>query len=121
MSEFFLAVPFVLPSSNNNQPQEKRLYNSSRSSSQSLLRTFLLYLMLILKHLSNQRCYVSQICSHMAFRSVQSNSPRLGTDSETHDNVICDFHRLVRTLILQKQLQKLGETLELFLFLLRDS
>lgn len=83
-------------------------YDSSRLSPKSVLTTFLLCSKLILKCLSNSSCRPWS-CSHVAFRSAQSNSPRLVTDPGLfHDNTKCGFFSLVRTPTLQKQLQKVA-------------
>lgn len=79
MSEFILAMPFVLHSTMISQQNGKSLrYDSSRLCPKSVLTTFLLYLVLILKYLSNSSCR-HWSCSQRALRSAQSDSPRLVT------------------------------------------
>lgn len=128
MSEFILVMPFVLHSTNNNQPKRKKkgIHNSSRSFSKPALTIFLLHLVLILTYLSNLKSitfHKLRSCGDTTFRSIQSGWPRLVTYPGTlsHDNVMSGFHSSSRNLNLQKQLQKLGKAPQLLLLLPKAS
>ena len=126
MSEFILAMPFYTAQTTISQQNGKKgdlIHHDHLQNLFSQPSCSTPYWFSSTSQIKSITFHKLWSCSHMAFSSVQSNCPGLVTDSGTlsHDNTMCGFHSLVRTLTLLKQLQKVGETLELFLLLLKAS